>query len=109
MDAELTPNGSESVALLRQMIPLFQALGDTARQEIIVVLACHKRLSVGELASYTTLSRPAVSHHLRILKDAGLLSETREGVKRYYQPTFSAAIYQLERMVQAIHTTKELR
>jgi DNA-binding transcriptional ArsR family regulator len=39
---------------------------------------------VGELASLLPVSRPAVSQHLRILKDAGLVSERVEGTRRYY-------------------------
>lgn len=39
---------------------------------------------VGEIAERTHLSRPAISHHVRILKEAGLLRMRREGTKNYY-------------------------
>lgn len=39
---------------------------------------------VGEITKRTNLSRPAVSHHLQILKDAGILSVRKEGTKNYY-------------------------
>ena len=99
-------------AVARQLAtnqPLFRALGDMARQHIIMVLAqAEERLSVGELARRTELSRPAVSHHLRILKEAGLLRETRQGVKRYYYPSFVEAIKQVEVLVADIKKAKEL-
>ena len=98
----------QTVTLLAHNQPLFFALGDMARQEIIVLLGKHERLSVGELTSYTKLSRPAVSHHLKILKEVGLLRETRVGVRRYYQPTFHGAIESIEQLVGQVSKIKEL-
>ena len=83
--------------------PLFCALGDTTRQEIIFLLAeSDANLSVGELALQTKLSRPAVSHHLRILKEAGLLEEEKRGVRRYYRPTFVQAVRDMAKLLQAV-------
>lgn len=96
------------VQMLAQNQPLFRALGDLVRQDIIILLACEERLSVGELARRTKLSRPAISHHLRILKQAGLLQETREGVRRYYHPTFHDAIESMEQLIHKVSKTKEL-
>jgi DNA-binding transcriptional ArsR family regulator len=107
-DMNTTSTHNEIVALLAANQPLFQALGDMARQEIIVILAGEDRLTVGELARRTHLSRPAVSHHLKILKDAGLLHEVREGVRRYYQPSFAGAIASMESLVAKISKVKDL-
>lgn len=41
-------------------------------------------MRVGEITQLTSLSRPAVSHHLQILKDAGIVKVRREGTKNYY-------------------------
>lgn len=98
----------QAIALLAYNQPLFFALGDMARQEIIMLLGKYERLSVGELTSYTNLSRPAVSHHLKVLKDVGLLREAREGVRRYYRPTFRQAVEGVEQLVKCIGKTKEL-
>jgi DNA-binding transcriptional ArsR family regulator len=67
---------------------LLNALSDFERQHILAVLAHRKHITVGELAAET---RPAVSHHINILREAGLLSEQREGVRRYYSPQFGRA------------------
>jgi DNA-binding transcriptional ArsR family regulator len=61
-----------------------QALGDPTRRAIFECLALGPR-SVGELAREVPVSRPAVSQHLRVLKEAGLVSERRAGTRRIYQ------------------------
>ena len=62
------------------------AIGDETRQHIIIsLLECDcKGVRVGEITKKTNLSRPAVSHHLQILKDAGIIGVRREGTKNYY-------------------------
>ena len=62
----------------------FAALGDTNRRRIVTLLADRSR-SVGELAAEMPISRPAVSRHLRLLKQAGLVSEVPDGTRRIYQ------------------------
>lgn len=62
------------------------AIGDETRQHIIITLLeghCYG-MRVGEITNKTHLSRPAVSHHLQILKEAKILSMRREGTKNYY-------------------------
>ena len=60
------------------------ALGDPIRQGIVVALS-RERLNVGELAARFPLSRPAMSHHLKVLADAGLLVRERQGRERVYR------------------------
>ena len=60
------------------------ALGDPTRREIFERLADRPR-SVGELASELPVSRPAVSQHLKVLKDAELVVDRRDGNRRIYQ------------------------
>ena len=62
----------------------FAALGDPNRRRIVSLLATGAR-SVGELAGEMPISRPAVSRHLRLLKDAGLVREDAEGTRRIYR------------------------
>ena len=59
------------------------ALGDPTRRAIFERLRGGPR-AVGELARGLPVSRPAVSQHLRVLKEAGLVSERREGTRRIY-------------------------
>ena len=60
------------------------ALGDTTRRTIFELLVEHPS-SVGELAHALPVTRPAVSQHLKVLKDAGLVVDTRAGKYRIYR------------------------
>jgi DNA-binding transcriptional ArsR family regulator len=60
------------------------ALGDPTRRAIFERLA-DRPLAVGELANGLPVSRPAVSQHLRVLKDARLVTDRRDGNRRIYQ------------------------
>jgi DNA-binding transcriptional ArsR family regulator len=60
------------------------ALGDPTRRAIFERLADGPR-AVGELAEGLPVSRPAVSQHLKVLKDAGLVRDRRDGTRRLYQ------------------------
>jgi DNA-binding transcriptional ArsR family regulator len=60
------------------------ALGDPTRRVIFERLADRPR-AVGELASELPVSRPAVSQHLKVLKDAGLVTDRQAGTRRIYQ------------------------
>lgn len=64
----------------------FVALGDETRHQIIIALleSDTHGIRVGEITEKTYLSRPAVSHHLQILKNAGIINMYREGTKNYY-------------------------
>src|SRR4051794_40810373 len=60
------------------------ALGDPTRRAIFERLASGP-LAVGELADILPVSRPAVSQHLKVLKDAGLVTDERAGARRIYR------------------------
>lgn len=62
----------------------WEALGDPTRRTIFQRLADRPR-SVGELAAKLPVSRPAVSQHLKVLKDAGLVTDRAVGTRRIYQ------------------------
>jgi len=65
-------------------VDAWAALGDTTRKAIFELLADRPR-PVGELASVLPVSRPAVSQHLRVLKDAGLVVDRPVGTRRIYR------------------------
>jgi DNA-binding transcriptional ArsR family regulator len=62
----------------------FDALGDPHRRAIVELLGTGGR-SVREIADALPISRPAVSRHLRLLKDAGLVVEEPQGTRRIYR------------------------
>jgi DNA-binding transcriptional ArsR family regulator len=90
---------------------MFTALGDPTRRTIFASLADRPR-AVGELAADFPVSRPAVSQHLKVLKDAGLVIDRRAGNRRVYHLNpngVSTLRAQLDRFwSKALATYKEL-
>jgi DNA-binding transcriptional ArsR family regulator len=62
----------------------YEALGDTNRREILRLLSGGDK-AVREIADAMSISRPAVSRHLRLLKDAGMVAEEARGTRRIYR------------------------
>ena len=83
------------------------ALGDENRQHMILEMMKMKDcygVRVNDISKKTHLSRPAVSHHLQILKQAGILNMRKEGTKNYYyfvpdQTSFELLINVLQKMI----------
>jgi DNA-binding transcriptional ArsR family regulator len=86
--------GLDSVASVRPDLPFvganrdqdiaWGALGHSTRRSIVEVLA-ERPCAVGELAEQLPVSRPAVSQHLKVLKDAGLVTDRVAGTRRIYR------------------------
>jgi DNA-binding transcriptional ArsR family regulator len=71
------------MANFRSALIALSALGDSTRREIFERLADRPR-AVGDLARDLPVSRPAVSQHLKVLKEAGLVREVADGTRRIY-------------------------
>jgi DNA-binding transcriptional ArsR family regulator len=63
---------------------IIQAIAEPNRRAILQMVA-KQELSAGEIAAHFSISRPAVSQHLTVLKEAGLLLERRDGTSRFYR------------------------
>ena len=72
--------------LFKKSQVFFAALGDPVRQELLMNMMEGERLSVKELTSRTNLSRPTVSYHLKVLKQANVIIEHKAGREIFYQP-----------------------
>lgn len=68
----------------RNISRAFTALGDEHRQRILLTFEPGERLNVGQIVEVSTLSRSAVSHHLKLLKEAGVLASEKVGKEVYY-------------------------
>ncbi len=66
------------------MQDVIKALAEPRRQDILKLLG-GRELPSGEIASHFSVSRPAVSQHLQVLKSAGLVTERRAGTRHFYQ------------------------
>ena len=107
----------EILTLLREFKScqkVLSAIGNEVRQHIIIqMLACNHSdeshcygMRVGEIAALTNLSRPAISHHLQILKDAGLLKMRREGTRNFYY--FDADVTELQKLINMLEHVKSI-
>ena len=61
-----------------------RAIAEPRRREILRLVWTHE-LAAGEIAARFDVTRPAISQHLRVLKDAGLVAERRDGTRRLYR------------------------
>ena len=66
------------------MQAVVHALAEPRRREILELVR-NRELAAGEIARHFDVTRPAVSQHLSVLKEAGLVSERREGTRRHYR------------------------
>jgi DNA-binding transcriptional ArsR family regulator len=84
------------------METVLRAIAEPHRLEI-VRLVRREELTAGQIAARFEVSRPAISQHLRLLRDAGLITERRQGTRRFYrgQPeTLTALLVDLELLVE---------
>lgn len=85
------------------------ALGDENRQHLMLEMMKLEQcdgVRVGTITEKTHLSRPAVSHHLQILKAAGILKIRREGTRNYYY--FDADMEAMNRLIHMLNHAKEI-
>lgn len=88
---------------------ILTAMGDETRQHLILEMMkignCNG-VRVGDITERTNLSRPAVSHHLKILKDAGIIKVRKEGTKNYYY--FDPEMESFERLISTLQLAMKI-
>lgn len=85
------------------------ATSDPVRLEIIFLLDGTERLNVGEIASHFHLSRPAISHHLKVLKDAKVLRSEKHGQEIFYRLDFERVVLALRALADKIEQNRLAR
>lgn len=90
-----------SEAAVRAVSEALGQLGDPSRLRIFWLL-CHTEECVMDIAEYVGMSSPAVSHHLRLLKAAGLIASRRDGKEMLYRAADSALVGELHRIIERI-------
>ncbi|MBZ9633408.1 ArsR/SmtB family transcription factor [Clostridium sp. FP1] len=90
----------------KDCIPLFDVLADEHRQRIIMILAKEKEgLNVNLITEKMILSRPAVSHHLKVLKQVRIIDVRKEGTENIYYLTLKPAIEKIKHFLSSIENT----
>lgn len=88
----------------RTISKVYAALGDPHRQRILLTFDAGERLNVGQIVSVSTLSRTAVSHHLRVLREAGVLQSEKQGKEVYFWINKAFLIDAMQTVVEYIRT-----
>lgn len=88
--------------LFEKNLPLFSALGDPVRQQLIMLMMRGEHQAVTELAAQTSLSRPTISHHLKVLKNAHIVGEQKVGTRIYYFPQMGEYFGPLKELVDEV-------
>lgn len=88
------------LATFRASAPIFNALGDAFRQDIVMLLAQQERLNVNQIAQQMPLSRPAISHHLKVLLTAGLVQMERVSRENFYSLSVDQGLATLRLFVE---------
>ncbi|WP_026881679.1 ArsR/SmtB family transcription factor [Clostridium akagii] len=96
--------------LFRESVPVFDVLSDVTRQNIIMLLADKKYgLNVNTITELMPLSRPGVSHHLKVLKQAGIVDNKKSGTENYYFLTLKEPIDRLKDLITSIENSCTLK
>jgi ArsR family transcriptional regulator, arsenate/arsenite/antimonite-responsive transcriptional repressor len=82
--------------------PAVAAVVEPTRLRILFLLGEKRRLCVGDIASHFRISRPAVSHHLKILKDHGAVSAEKVGQEVYYTVDTGHLVAMLRNLADAL-------
>jgi ArsR family transcriptional regulator len=86
----------------RNIAKVYTALGDEHRQRILLTFERGERLNVGQIVEVSTLSRTAVSHHLRVLRESGVLSSEKVGKEVYFWLNKDFLVESMETVVDYI-------
>ena len=81
---------------------MLDAARDPVRMEIIFLLAREGRMNVGDIAARFRQSRPAISHHLRVLKDAEIVRSEKVGQEVYYWLDCDRVVAALRQLADAL-------
>ncbi len=94
MDLEFQKKKDEFLCNFALARPIMTVLGDEVRQEILLALiesGGQGGIRVGEIQKRSNVSRSSVSHHLKVLLNAGIIAMRRDGTKNYYYIDFSSS------------------
>ncbi|UOO83040.1 metalloregulator ArsR/SmtB family transcription factor [Uruburuella testudinis] len=93
----------------QQCLPVFSVLADDNRQKILCLLDRERELNVNQLTEQLHLSRPAVSHHLKLMLDKQLIKVNQIGKERYYSLNLQPTLASLKELVALLEQDEAAR
>ena len=97
-----------TLTILSECIPIFTMLQDENRQQMLMLLFDNRSMTVSELTNNLNLSRPAVSHHLKLLLDCGLIKVVKNGKERIYSLNMDRAVTLLKSLLESLENDIKL-
>ncbi|RUS48866.1 helix-turn-helix transcriptional regulator [Cohnella sp. AR92] len=94
---------------LRDCSPIFLALADPIRQDIIMMLTKHDSLNVAQIVERSPMSRSAISHHLKILKQANIVNSTKIATEIYYNLEIEEPVQHLKDFIATTERIIEMK
>lgn len=95
----------EPLRIFREGMPLFSVFQDENRQKIILLLCKNRSMTVNQITDQLELSRPAVSHHLKLMLDAGVITFKKIGKERYYQVSLDDTVQYLKDLTASLENS----
>jgi Predicted transcriptional regulators len=92
----------EVMAIFKSGMPIFSIFQDENRQRIILLLCKNKEMTVNQITDQLELSRPAVSHHLKLMLDAQVITVKKVGKERFYQVSLDDTVELLKKLTSAL-------
>lgn len=99
----------KTMKILRKCTPIFSILSDSNRQEILLLLYDEGEMTVGQITEHIALSRPAVSHHLKLLLDSKVVGVEKRGTERYYSVALKNSIILLKQLIESLENDNEIK
>lgn len=96
-----------SIEVLNKCIPMFETLKDPTRQAILIHLLQHGPQTIGEIVETSPLSRPTVSHHVKVLEQIGFVEVTKIATRRICRVRTDEALGLLKGLVAALEADIE--
>ncbi|NQX60318.1 ArsR/SmtB family transcription factor [Paenibacillus qinlingensis] len=94
---------------LRDCSQIFLALADPIRQDIIMMLTKHDTLNVAQIVERSPMSRSAISHHLKILRQADLISSNKVATEIFYSLDIENPVSLLKAFIETTERIIELK
>ncbi|POZ57523.1 HTH-type transcriptional regulator KmtR [Lysinibacillus sphaericus] len=92
----------KAIHIFENLSLYFHGLGDPIRQQIIALLIDKESMNVTEITELIPMSRPNVSHHLKVLRQAGLLKVQKKGTQMFYSLEFDEVIALMKQLVHFV-------
>lgn len=95
------------ITIMEKCEPFFDTLKDKERRKIVLTLCEKGPMTVTEITDNSHLSRPAISHHLKLLKNVGLIDCEKQGTSNFYYASLDTSINYLKKAISELEKCNE--